>query len=192
MPSNAFVPSLLDVVNQVLSELGRLPVDNVESDQNALLISQRIPYLLPELLLRTPWNWAIKYVTDNNPITQNFSPEYTYTYQLPADYGRMFKFWQMWYDYTIIDNFVLANQRPINYYYVVNNTDIDILPPLFFQLLVLYTASRVALALTENQKLFQYLDQQYRMKLADAIRQNDMDRRIMSTPHNDFDRLSYI
>lgn len=192
MPSNAFTPSKLDVVNQVLSELGRLPVDNIDTDDQAQIVSKRLDTLLPEFLLRTPWNIAIKYVTDNTPLTQNFSPEFVYTFQLPFDYGRMFKFWQMWYDYEILDNFLLSNQRPVMYYYVVNNIDYDLITPLFMRCLVLYTASTVSMVLTQDLKLTQYLYMAYKEKLNDAILQNDMDRRVQATPHNDFDRLSYI
>ena len=192
MPSNSFTPSKLQVVNQVLNELGRLPVDNIDTDDQAKLISLRLDILLPELLLRAPWNDAIKYRTDNTPLTTNFSPEFTYTFQLPFDYGRMFKFWLMWYDYEILDNFLLSNQRPVNYYYVVNNVDYDTITPLFERTLVLYTASTVALALTQSMELTKYLTSLYMDKLSGAILQNDMDRRVQATPHNDFDRLSYI
>jgi hypothetical protein len=191
MPSNAFSPSKLDIVNQVLGEIGRLPIDNIEDDQDAMLIALRLDVLLPELLLRTNWNWAIKYRSDNAPITVPFSPEYTYAFQLPADYGRMFRFYQQWYGYAIMDNLLLSNQRPTNYYYLVNTVDYDLLPPIFQRCLALYTASVMCMALTQNAALTTFITNLYMQKLSDAILQNDMDAEIIGVP-NDFDRYLYV
>lgn len=186
------MPSKVDLVNQVLSEFARPPVANISDDDQALLISARLDVYLQELLQRCNWNFAIKYKSDNTPVTQNFSPDFVYTYQLPFDFGKIFKFSQMWLAYEFVDGFILANQKPIMYYYIVNMADYSVLPILFQRVLTLYTAARVCLVLTNNEQLTLYLEKEYEQALSNAIKSNDMERLVSSTPYNDFDRFSYV
>lgn len=192
------MPSLLDVTNQVLIELGYQPVQVVNANAQALLISSKINVLHPELLLRTDWNWAIKYVLNNTPNSSVISPDFLYNYTLPPDYNRMDRF--SWYYnsaafgfyYRIIDNVIMTNFRPVSYYYVVNNADLSVIDPLYYRALVLYVAYVTCKPLTQNLKLAEDLKHEYKEKLADAIQKNDMDRAVLSTPMNDFDRQAYI
>lgn len=190
------MPTQLDVVNQVLNELGRTPITDTANDVSGTLISNKINVLLPELLLRTDWNFAINYVTDNTPLTTLISPEFPYNYQLPADYNRMDRI--SWFAinfglvYRIIDNVLMTNTRPIEYYYVRNTVDLNKISFSFYRALVLYVASVSAMSITNDEGLAKYLQVEYQQKLADAIRQNDMDRMVVSTPFNDFNRQTYI
>lgn len=190
------MPSQLDVVNQALNELGRLSVTTIQDSESSQIIANKLNVLLPEMLLRTDWNFAIKFRYDNTPLTQNYSPDFVYTYQLPADYNRMDRIsWQtanFGLYYRIIDGLFLTNSKPIQYYYVVNNADYSVLPPLFYRALSLYAAATCCLALTNDEQLKNYLEMEYKEKLVDALRQNDMDRYVQSTPYNDFDRQTYI
>jgi hypothetical protein len=191
MAGNAFVPSELLIVNLVLSELGTLPISAISNNQQAQLIDSRLPLYIQELLLRANWWWAIVYRTDSTPITQDFSAQFTYTFQLPPDFGQIDRFWQMVSDYRFVDNFILCNQSQIQYYYVTNSVDYSVMPPLFVEALVLYTATRVSTILTNNQNLTKELEMRYRQALADAIIQNNIQRRIVSAP-NDYDRYVYV
>ena len=190
------MPTKLDIVNQALNELGRLPVADLSNDQSATILGNTLDILLPELLLRTDWNFSIKYIANNTPLIVNISPEFAYNYELPPDYNRMDRIsWQtvnFGLYYRIIDNVIMTNSRPLNYYYVPNIVDLATIPPLFYRVLVLYLAATKCMVLTQNEGLTKYLQTEYLGKLSDAIRQNDMDRYGQGTAYNDFNRQSYI
>jgi hypothetical protein len=189
------MPSQLQLVNRVLSELGRTPVTAITDKDNSIIIANKIDELFPEILLDCNWTWAIKYVNDGSPLVTNFSPDFTYTYQLPGDFGKFYRFatsGPQWGDYEFVDGYLLAQTKPVQYYYIVRDADYEVLPPLFARALILYTAAKVAPALTENQNLFMYLEKEYQKKRIDAILENDMQRSITQTPYNDFDRMNYV
>jgi hypothetical protein len=187
MPANSFNPYKLDIVNQVLSELTRLPVDSIDSSKDTQLISYRIDKAIPLLLLKTNWKFAIKYATLSSPETVNPFPQYQYSYVLPADYGRMWHLWQQWFNYDILDGRIVTDQKPITFYYVVNQVDYDTLGILFERLLVLYLASVFAKPLTENVQLAADLEVKYEKEFNNAVLQNSMEGPIKSAP-NDYDR----
>jgi len=192
------MPAKLDVVNQVLNELGFPFIQTLTSTAASTLISNKLDILLPEMLLRTDWNFAIKFVTDDTPNVANISPDYLYNYTLPADYNRMDRFsWQLSstafsFVYRIIDQTLMTNVRPVLYYYVVQTVSYGVIPPLFYRALVLYTAAECAAVLTNNVGLGKVLEGKYQLKLNEAILLNDQERMIQSTPQNDYDRQSYV
>lgn len=192
------MPSQLDIVNQTLNELGFPFVEVITQTAGSILIANKINILHPEMLLRTDWNFAIKYVSDNTPLTTLISPEFLYNYQLPPDYNRMDRFsWfanasSFGFYYRIIDNVIMTNSRPIQYYYVVNNADLSVISSLYYRALVLYCAAECAIVLTQNAPLTKLLEVKYQQKLNEAILLNDQERYIQSTPYNDFDRQAYI
>jgi len=192
--------SQLSIVNQVLLEIGRLPITNISDSPDAELISAKVDLLLPVLLQETHWNFAIKYRSDNTPLTTQFSPDYNYSYQLPSDYGHMFNWGNFNNNFSdpgaqpflITDGLINSNSQPINYYYIVKNVDPDALSVMFFRALVLFTASDVSLALTENQQLTSYLRQKYEMEKSRAVMRNDMEFYKTTTPYNDYDRTILV
>lgn len=186
------MPSKLFVVNQALLEIGRPTVTAYTDSDDATLLWNKLDILLPELLLAYTWNFAIVYVKDNTPLTTNFSPQYNYTFQLPADYGRMALFVNPQFSYQVVDGLILANYQPIEYYYVSLNTSYGSLPVPFVRALSIYAAADSCAVLTNNVNLTQFLYKKYEDKLADAIQINDQERRIISKPYNDFDRMQII
>ncbi len=189
------MPSQLELVNRVLSEIGRQPITAINDSPAAQTIAAKIDELMPELLQLTAWNFAIVYRSDSTPLTTNFSPDYVFSYALPGDFGGFYKWASagaQWPFYAIVDGMMLANTNPIQYYYITNQVDFSVLTPLFSRMLVLYVASKVAPTLTNNMSLAKYLTNEYFIKLSDAVRQNDMERSVMSTPYNDFDRTLFI
>jgi hypothetical protein len=190
------MPTKLDVVNQALNELGQVPVTAITDQPASIIIANKLDVLLPEMLLTTEWNWALKFVQDNTPNTVNLTPDFPYNYTLPPDYGRMCNIsWQtinFGLYYRIMDNVIMTNSKPLLYYYVVNNVDYSVIPAIFYRALSLYAAATACDAITNNDSLSKKLQAKYERKLSDAIRQNDMDRYIASTPYNDFDRQTYV
>lgn len=189
------MPTQLQLVNRCLAELGRPNVGAVSESQDAVYVANKINELYPELLLDYNWNFAVVYRTDDTPLAINFSPDYVYSYQLPGDFGRFFK-WAatgaQWPIYEFADGMLLAQTRPVQYYYISNQVPFEILPPLFSRALVLYAAAKSAPSLTNNVSLSKNLQNEYELMRARAILQNDMERSVSQTPYNDFDRITYV
>lgn len=186
--------SKLTVINQALLEIGKLPVTNEDDSDAAKGISAKVDILLPVLLRRTRWKFAIKYIEDNTPNTLNFSPDFNYTYQLPADYGRFFMFSSLCFpiDYMIVDGLLLTNVKPVQYYYIVNTADYDALSVMFVRALAVYVAADMAPTLTNNVELIKVLNAKAREEIANAVLFDDMERRVRTTPYNEYDRQQYF
>ena len=189
------MPSLLDLVNRTLSEIGRQAVEDITDSDDSQTVANKLIELAPEVLLDYNWNFAIVYVANYSPETTNYSPDFVYSYQLPGNYGKFFRWAStgaQWPYYEIVDGMMLANTLPIQYYYIANDIPFEFWPPLVARLLVLYAASKVAPTLTNNMTLVKYLEEEYMKIRTKAILENDMERSVMSTPYNDFDRITFI
>lgn len=189
------MPSIVDMVNRTLSELGKLPIVAVSDSDFALVVSNKLAELAPEVLQDYNWNFAVAYVANYSPETTNFSPDYVYSYQLPGDYGKFFA-WAttgaQWPIYAIIDGMMLANTLPIQYYYIRNYVDFQFWPPLVARMLVLYTAHELAAVYTQNPAMEKVLQDKYEKMRVKAITWNDMERSVQSTPYNDFNRITFV
>lgn len=190
----ALLFSKLTVINQALLAIGAAPVANENESERSKFISEKLEHLLPILLLSETWRFAIKYREDNTLITQNFSPDYRYTYQLPFDYGRFVQLGnnRLVLDFVLIEELILSNTKPFRYYYVVNTIDYSIMPPLFARTLALYAAADSAIPLTQNVQLANLLNTQYLQEKTNALLLNNMERDIKGAPYNDFDRVMYV
>lgn len=184
--------SKLTIINQALLELGLLPVATVNESDAAKFISAKLDCLLPNLLLATNWHFAMKYREDNTPLTQNFSPDYPYTYQLPYDFGRFIRCRSQTLDYLLVDGCVLSHSKPFSYYYTVNHLDYDVMPPLFARMLALYAAADSAVALTQNVQLASMLEGKYQQEKMNALLLESMEQGPKTVPTNDFDRIRYL
>lgn len=189
------MPSKLEMVNRVLSQLGKQYVTAIDDSEASQYISNKIDELHSELLLSYDWPWAIIYREDNTPLVENFSPDYVYSYQLPADFGKFFS-WSLsgpaWPLYAFMDGMLLADTRPIQYYYISNNAPYEVISALYARALVLYTAEQSALFLTNNVQLTAYLEKEFMKAKIRAIQQADMERSIRSIPYNDFNRIYFV
>jgi hypothetical protein len=189
------MPSQLQLVNRCLSELGKLQVTNINDSPVAQYVAAKIYELFPELLQEANWIFAVKFIFDDAPLTTPFSPDYSYTYQLPGDFGRFYK-WAttgaQWPIYEFADGFLLAQTMPVEYYYIVNFCAYEVLPPKFARALVLYAAAKSSPTSTNNIQLTAYLEKEYMKALAEAILYNDMQRSVTETPYNDFNRITYV
>jgi len=189
------MPSLLDLTNRALAEIGRPNVETVNDTPDSIAVSNKIIELYQEVLLDYNWNFAIVYVDNSSPETTNFSPDYVYSYQLPGNYGKFYK-WAttgaQWPIYAIVDGMLLANTLPVQYYYIANDILFEYWPPLVARQLILYAAAKVAPTLTNNMQLAKYLYEEYKDARTKAILENDMERSVQSTPYNDFDRITFV
>ncbi len=184
--------SKLTLINQALLELGLLSVATVNESDAAKFIAAKLDNLLPNLLLTTHWHFAMKYREDNTPITQNFSPDYPYTYQLPYDFGRFFHCGSQCVDYQLVDGYLLSHSKPIAYYYTVNSIDYAVMPTYFARALALYAAADSAIALTQNVQLAHLLESKYQQEKMNALLLESMEQGIKNAPHNDFDRMRFV
>lgn len=189
------MPSKIDLVNRVLSELGKNPVIALTETDASAYISRKLDELYPELLLMWRWTWAIKYREDNTPNVLNYSPDYVYTYTLPADFGHFYKWAEtgdQWPVYEFVNGFLLAQTRPVQYYYIVAAASYEVLQPLSARALVLYTAAKSANTLTNNQNLKKDLEIEFEKKIVQAITQNHMENPVTQMPYNDFNRIQFF
>lgn len=184
--------SKLTLINQALLELGLLPVATVSESDAAKYIAEKLNSLLPNLLLTTHWHFAIKYREDNTPITQNFSSDYPYTYQLPYDFGRFSHYGSQCVEYQLVNNYILSHSKPFSYYYSVNSIDYAVMPPYFSRALALYAAADSAIALTQNVQLAHLLESKYLQEKTNSLLLESMDQGSLTAPNNDFDRVRYL
>ena len=189
------MPTQLKLVNRTLSELGRPSVSSVYESPDALAADAKLYELVPELYLEANWSFLVKFVINSTPLSTNFSPDYQYSYALPGDFGRFFK-WQatgsQWPIYEFLDGMLLAQTLPVGYYYIVNQASPEVYTPLFARMLVLYTAAKLSPTMTNNVQLTTYLMKEFEIMKARAITQDDMLNSIQATPFNDFDRVTFV
>lgn len=190
--------SKLTVINQALLAIGASPVANENETERSKFISEKLESLLPILLLSETWSFAVKYREETTPLTQNFSPDYRYSYQLPFDYGRFIQLGASRFRlnflvaFAIIDGLILTDSKPFRYYYLVNTLDYSLLPPIFARTLALYAAADSAIPLTQSVQLANLLNTQYLQEKNNALLLNNMERDIKGAPYNDFDRVMWV
>jgi hypothetical protein len=189
------MPSLIQLVNYTLAELGRPSVSATTDTPESEYVTAKIFELYKEVLLEYNWSWAIVYINDSSPLSVNFSPDYVYSYALPGDFGKFYK-WAttgaQWPIYAFVDGMLLANTLPVQYYYIVNDAAFEVWTPLVSRMLVLYVAAKSAPTLTNNLQLCAYLENEYVKMRTRAILQDDMERSVQTTPYNDFDRITFV
>ena len=189
------MPTHLQLVNRTLSELGRQSVASIEESPDAQQASAKLYELEPELYLVANWSFLVKYIESSTPLSFNYSPDYEYTYQLPGDFGRFFKFaatGSQWPIYEFTDGYLLAQVLPVQYYYIVNQAVPEVYTPLFARALVLYAAAKLSPTLTNNIQLTTYLEKEYEKIIAKAEVQDNMLNPISQTPFNDFNRINFV
>lgn len=175
--------SRLDIVNGVLRLLGRAPENSLRSDNELLKsIDYAIDPSAETLLLYHDWTFAIKFHKFTTPMTESFSPEYKYTFKLPYDFGRIHRFLCSCTApkpccFEIINNLILSNRCPVEFYYVINKVkDFNILPAFFVRVLSYFIAQDIALAYTNNLTLQQYLAVKYKEELNLAVNYNNVNK----------------
>lgn len=187
--------SELDLVNDALSLLGKEAVSAVSETPQASFLKRKITRLHPQQLLRANWIFAAVEKYDNTPVSPNFSDDYTYTYQLPSNFGRFFR-WSRTIKqdmaYQFVEGYLLTNSKPVSYWYIINDADYSVISDLYAEALAHYAASESALVLTNSKELTAYLHKQYTDKLNDAIKFNATQQAIVGAPYNDYQRTQFV
>jgi hypothetical protein len=186
--------SQLDIINQALIELGKPPVNAFGDTPASLALNYKIDLLFPLLLLKTNWNDFVKFTIINTPNTTSFSPDFAYTYTLPANFGRLFKFGNFTFPviYEIFDGLIAANVKPIQFYYIVNSANYNNSSAQFWRALSVWAASDTCMVLTNNDKLTEYLSKKSDMEINNAILLDNMNKELFTVPYNSFNRQIYI
>lgn len=177
----------LAVTNQVMNELGRSAVSAASDDPWALVISQRLPMDLTYLLQQTQWNFANKFYYSNSPNLSSPSPQWNFSFSLPPDFlNFQTQYINLWYQ--VIGNAICANQNFIEFFYIRNITDFTVFPSWFIQLLVYYTAWKVAKPLTLNTAIAAEEKDNFIREMASAKWQNISLNPVCEAPYNKYDR----
>ena len=186
--------SQLDIINQALIELGKPPVNAFDDTEASRALNYKIDLLFPLLLMKTLWNDFIVYTIINTPNTQSFSPDFAYTYTLPANFGRLFKFGNFPFPvvYEIFDGLIAANVRPIQFYYIVNTANYNNSSSQFWRALSVWAASDTCMVLTNNDKLTKYLSEKAKDEINNAILLDNMNKELVTLPYNSFNRQLYM
>lgn len=187
--------TLLSLTNNALAELGKPPVIAITDNEAAQALAAAIVQYHPQLLELYPWPWAIVYWESSTPLLNALSPDFRYSYQLPADYGQFFR-WStvtlQWAYYEFIDGTICTNTLPVSMYYVSNSADFTVISPLYADMLSTYAAAQRALILTDNVALTQYLNAKYTKAMTSAIKQADMQRSVVAQVYNDYNRTNFV
>lgn len=187
--------SELDIVNDALSLLGKDAVSSADELPISLYLQRKINRLHPLLLKRENWIFAAVEKYDNTPVSPNLSDDYTYTYQLPTNFGRFFR-WSKTVrqdeNYQFVDGYLLTNSKPVSYWYIVNDADFSIVGDLYAEALAHYAASESCLVLTNSKELTVYLKNQFKEALNNAIKFNNTQKPIVSAPYNGYQRTQFV
>lgn len=190
--------SQLDLVNLVLNELGKPSVTNVNDTDTAIVANNKLNFFFPLMLLKTTWNDFVKFYISNTPNTFPFSPDYAYTYTLPGDFGRLFKFGNFTFPviYQITDGLISANVKPIQFYYIVNTAaygaGLDSGTMQFNFALAVWVAADMCMVTTNNAALTKYLEEKAKKEISNAILLDNMNKEIVTLPYNSFNRQLFI
>lgn len=183
----------VQIVNEVMIELGRLPVISTTDDDWAQLIASRIDYDIKYIIGMHSWAWATKFIADSAVVLVPPNPDYTYGFQLPADFIN-FNRQRNNLDYLVQGQVICSNSASIQYFYIANPiqdngvTDYTVLPNYFVRLVVYYTANRVSLPLTENTDIKRANAQDFLKEMTVAKWQDAMLNPVRGAPYNQYDR----
>ena len=191
----SYVVSRLQVINNVLAELGESSVAIEDASANSTFIKERINALLPYVLSKGNFRFNLVYREDSTPAAQPLSGQYQYTFTLPSDYGRMYRMLNRT-QYEEIQGGLATDSQTIQYYYNTNGApffdgNFEGMSPPFVEALTFYVVSRVAAPLTENLELKKIALESFNAYIADAILMNEYEINKLISPPNEYDRVVY-
>ena len=170
--------SQVEIVNRALDKLGsKKPVVSLTDDQTTQSnLALRLYDILRKKELSAHY-WAFaRERTTLAPDTVGPSFGYTYYYELPADFLRLYKFCSS-YDYTIEGRKILTDAGPaLNIIYIKDVTNTELFDPLFVEGFAASMEAEMAEPITQSNAKKRSAQIEYKAviaqaKLMDAIQQ---------------------
>jgi len=188
----SIIQTSLNLVNQVLVELGQQPVTAITQDPNAQKINTRLPQLTYDLLSQNNWNFAT-YRTQVQLTTAEVDNYYTKAYQLPADFLRLITIEDI-IPYIVRQQYVCTpgDVSPLYIHYISSSTPWEALPWTFSEALALYVAMKMGPQLTQNATLQKNLNERFEIQYGKAVWYDKNENGYQEPPENRYDRIIAI
>lgn len=171
------------IVNSALVKVNAKEIDSLsDTTREARVANARFTDALDEVLVQTPWNFAIVR-TQLAALDETPNHEWDYAHQLPTSpyclqvldvYGVD--------DYSIEQRKILCNTSPIDIKYIKRITNYSNLTPLFAEALATYLAIEFSYSLAGKPSLAETWRRHYERMLSKAKRLDAME----SKPNRDY------
>ena len=163
------MPSETDLLNDSLSLIGAAPVTAIDDGSVSANHCQRLYPALRDALIRSHhWNWAMTRIElDQDAIPP--TTEFAFSYTLPADCLKVVEFagadmdtslsipsfdtrMTSYFQYKIEGKKLMTNYGSAFIVYMARVTNPDLWDPLFYQVVASWLASKLATAITKDER----------------------------------------
>ena len=146
--------SEVDICNSALAKLGVEPITSfLDNTKRGRLCALQYPKIRTKILRMHPWNFATKQV-QLTPLVAPPLFEYSYQYNLPADFIRTVSVYCPSSRYTIEGKFILSNDATLDFSYIFDVQDVNLYDPLFSELLALGLSVELCYPLVQSRELY--------------------------------------
>jgi hypothetical protein len=174
--------SAVSISNMALVKLGQEPISALSQDtKNARLCNAVFATCRNEVLEGHPWAFATKTVELASVVVEDTMSEYSYVYQLPADFLKMIRGEDWKQEFEIRDAYLMANEEPLFIKYIWENTNTGTWSASFAQCLSWRIAAEISYAVTKSNTVATSMMAGYAMSLKEA-RYNDAHKRSPEKP----------
>jgi hypothetical protein len=166
--------SAVSISNMALVKLGQEPITSLSQDtKNARLCNAVFEVCRNEVLESHPWYFATKTVELASVSgVEDTLNEWTYVYQLPADFLKLIRGEDWNTEFEIRDQYLLADDEPLLIKYIFENTNPGQWSYSFAQCLSWRVAAEISYAVTKSNTVAQTMMAGFEMSLKQA-RYND-------------------
>jgi hypothetical protein len=147
-----------DICNIALRLLGEQQIETIDDDSNPARVCKAVyPTTLEKLLREHIWSFATKLavLAELNEIP--LDTRYVYAYQLPNDCLRVIALDDPMAVFRIIERKILCNYSPVTLEYVAKVEDATKFDAMFSNALAYALAQELALSLTHDAKLAEFI-----------------------------------
>ena len=157
-----------NICNQALIELGEKTILSLEDETKTARICKTMYAPTRDKVLRDhPWNFAIKrYSMAQNTVSPVY--DYAYSYKLPSDCLRVLIPSREIWEYAIEGDNLVTDYPSSNLKYISRIEDPNLFDPAFIEALAYKLASRMAVALTDNDQRHTDMVQLYNIAITEA------------------------